>query len=74
MSKSKKLEAQLAEVDHSIANYQKQLTILQVEIFKLELKKEKLIEQASFQLLKSQITKRAANQGQTINNQRTING
>ena len=72
MSKSKKLEAQLAEVDHSIANYQKQLTILQVEIFKLELKKEKLIEQASFQLLKSQITKTRANQGQKIDNARTI--
>lgn len=58
MSKPKKLEVQLAEINHSIANYQKQLTIIQVEIFKLELKKEKLMDSVFLQSVKSQIAKR----------------
>ena len=72
MSKPKKLEAQLAEIDHSIANYQKQLTIVQVEIFKLELKKEKLMHRVFLQSLKSQIGKRGRNQPQKTDNDRTI--
>ncbi len=58
MSKPKKLEVQLAEINHSIANYQKQLTIIQVEIFKLELKKEKLMDSVFLQSVKSQIAEK----------------
>ena len=44
MSKPNKSSEQLVEIDNSIASYHKQLKMLQVEILKLELKKEKLME------------------------------
>ena len=59
MSKPKKIEEQLVEIDRSLANYQKQLTWLQVEIFKLELKKEKLRDKMIFQWVKDEIGTRA---------------
>ena len=51
----KNIELQLAEIDDSLANYQVQLSMLQVEILKLELKKEKLKDQIIFQSLKTKI-------------------
>ena len=59
MSKTKNVEYQLVKIDHSLANYQTQLSLLQVEIFKLELKKEKLEDKLILQSLKTKIaTKR----------------
>ena len=55
MSKPLKSEEQLMEIDHLIANYQKQLSMLKVEILKLELKKEKLRERIILQSVKSEI-------------------
>ncbi len=55
MSKPKKSEEQLVEIENLIANYQKQLRILQVEILKLELKKEKLMDKIILQSVKSKI-------------------
>ena len=49
------IELQLAEIDDSLANYQVQLSRLQVEILKLELKKEKLKDKIIFQSLKAKI-------------------
>ena len=51
----KNIELQLAEIDDSLANYQVQLSMLQVEILKLELKKEKLKDKIIFQSLKTKI-------------------
>ena len=53
MSQKKSLEDQLAEIDDLIAAYQKKSQILQVEILKLELKKEKLQDKIIFQQLKA---------------------
>lgn len=58
MSKSSKSSEQLVEIDNLIANYQKNLRMLRVEILKLELKKEKLMEKIILQSLKSEITKK----------------
>ena len=55
MSKSKNSSEQLVEIDNLIANYQQHLRMLRVEILKLELKKEKLMEKIILQSLKSQI-------------------
>ena len=55
MSKPKKSSEQLVEIENLIANYQKQLRIVQVEILKLELKKEKLRDQIILQSVKSEI-------------------
>ncbi len=52
----KNVEHQLAEIDNLIANYQVQLKMLQVEILKLELKKEKLMDRVILQSLKAKIT------------------
>ncbi len=57
----KNIENQLAEIDHSLANYQVQLSMLQVEILKLELKKEKLKDKIIFQSLKTKIATRQPN-------------
>ena len=51
----KNIELQLSEIDDSLANYQVQLSMLQVEILKLELKKEKLKDKIIFQSLKAKI-------------------
>ena len=51
----KNVKHQIAEIDHLIANYQVQLKMLQVEILKLELKKEKLMDQIILQSLKAKI-------------------
>ncbi len=51
----KNIELQLSEIDDSLANYQVQLSRLQVEILKLELKKEKLKDKIIFQSLKAKI-------------------
>ena len=56
MSESKKSKEQLIEIDRLIANYQKQLTMLQVQIFKLELKQEKLKDKIIIQSLKKNVT------------------
>ena len=56
MSKTKNVEYQLVEIDHSLANCQTQLSLLQVEIFKLELKKEKLEDKLILQSLKTKIS------------------
>ena len=55
------IELQLAEIDDSLANYQVQLSRLQVEILKLELKKEKLKDKIIFQSLKTKIATRLPN-------------
>ena len=47
----KNVKHQIAEIDHLIANYQVQLKMLQVEILKLELKKEKLMDKIILQSL-----------------------
>ena len=52
MSQSKNIDDQLAEIDDLIASYQKELRIMQVEILKLELKKEKLQDKLIYQQLK----------------------
>ena len=51
----KDVEHQLAEIDHSLANCRTQLSMLQVEILKLELKKEKIKDKIIFQSLKAKI-------------------
>ncbi len=61
MSKPKKNEEQLIEIDKAIANYQRLLSITQVEILKLELKKEKLMDKIFLQSLKSRIATSMAN-------------
>ncbi|MDJ0577629.1 MAG: hypothetical protein QNJ65_21025 [Xenococcaceae cyanobacterium MO_234.B1] len=61
MSKPKKNEEQLIEIDKAIANYQRLLSIVQVEILKLELKKEKLMDKIFLQSLKSRIATSMAN-------------
>jgi hypothetical protein len=61
MSRPNKSSEKLVEIDYLIANYQKQLSKLQVEILKLELKKEKLRDRIILQSVKSKIaTSRAA--------------
>ena len=57
MSQQKKIEDQLAEIDDLIAAYQTKSRILQVEILKLELKKEKLQDKIIFQQLKKKPVK-----------------
>ena len=59
MSKHQKIEEQLVEINHSIADYQKQLTRLQVQILKLELKKEKLRDKIIIQQIKDKKAKKA---------------
>ena len=59
MSKHQKIEEQLVEINRSIADYQKQLTRLQVQILKLELKKEKLRDKIIIQQLKDKKAKKA---------------
>ena len=54
----KNVKHQIAEIDNLIANYQVQLKMLQVEILKLELKKEKLMDQIILQSLKAKIATR----------------
>ncbi len=61
MSKPKKNEEQLIEIDKAIANYQRLLSIVQVEILKLELKKEKVMDKIFLQSLKSRIATSMAN-------------
>ena len=58
MSKPKKNSEQLVKIENLIANYQKQLRTLQLEILKLELKKEKLIDHLFLQSVKSEIVKK----------------
>ncbi len=55
MSKPKKSSEKLFEINHLIANYQVQLKMLKVEILKLELKKEKLMDKIILQSLKAKI-------------------
>ncbi|MGK7899719.1 MAG: hypothetical protein AB4372_40405 [Xenococcus sp. (in: cyanobacteria)] len=52
MSQQKKINDQLAEIDDLITAYRKKSKILQVEILKLELKKEKLQDKMIYQQLK----------------------
>ena len=52
MSKPKKNQEQLEEMELGRTNYHSQFSRLQLEIFKLELKPEKLREQIIFQFLK----------------------
>ncbi len=59
MSKPKKNEEQLEEIEVDIANYQRQLSRLQLEILKLELKQEKLRDKRIIQWVKEQIGTRA---------------
>ncbi len=61
MSKPNKTEDQLVEIDHLIANYQRQSCMLQLEIFKLELKKEKLMDKIVLQSVKEKIAASIAN-------------
>ncbi len=61
MSKLKQNEEQLEEIDHLIANYQRQLSMLKLEIFKLELKKEKLMDKIILQSVKEKIATSIAN-------------
>ena len=61
MSKPKKNEEQLVEIDKAIANYQRLLSTVQVEILKLELKKEKVMDKIFLQSLKSRIATSMAN-------------
>ena len=58
MSEPNKSEEQLVEIDNSIASYQKQLSMLQVEILKLELKKEKLMDKVILQSVKKKTAKK----------------
>ena len=53
MSQSKNIDAQLAEIDVLINAHQKKSQILQVEILKLKLKKEKLEDKIIYQKLKA---------------------
>jgi len=55
----KNVKRQIAEIDHLIANCQVQLKMLQVEILKLELKKEKLMDRVILQSLKAKIATRS---------------
>ena len=57
MSQQKKIEDQLAEIDDLITAYQTKSQILQVEILKLEIKKEKLQDKIIFQQLKKKPVK-----------------
>ena len=60
MSKPNKKEDQLVEIDHLIANYQRQSCMLQLEIFKLELKKEKLMDKIILQSVKQSVKEKIA--------------
>ena len=51
----KNIKHQITEIDLRIANYQVQLKMLKVEILKLELKKEKLMDKIILQSLKAKI-------------------
>ena len=51
----KNVKHQIAEIDNLIASYQVQLKMLKVEILKLELKKEKLMDKIILQSLKAKI-------------------
>ncbi len=66
MSKPKKNEEQLVEIDKAIANYQRLLSTVQVEILKLELKKEKLMDKIFLQSLKSRIATSMANKNNWV--------
>ncbi len=57
----KNVKHQIAEIDHLIADYQVQLKMLKVEILKLELKKEKLMDKIVLQSLKAKIATRLKN-------------
>ncbi len=57
----KNIKHQIAEIDLRIANYQVQLKMLKVEILKLELKKEKLMDKIILQSLKAKIATRRQN-------------
>ncbi len=57
----KNVKHQIAEIDHLIADYQVQLKMLKVEILKLELKKEKLMDKIILQSLKAKIATRLKN-------------
>ena len=57
MSQQTKIENQLAEINDLIAAYQTKSQVLQVEILKLELKKEKLQDTMIFQQLKKKPVK-----------------
>ena len=57
MSQQTKIENQLAEINDLIAAYQTKSRVLQVEILKLELKKEKLQDKMIFQQLKKKPVK-----------------
>ena len=57
MSQQTKIENQLAEINDLIAAYQTKSQVLQVEILKLELKKEKLQDKMIFQQLKKKPVK-----------------
>ena len=57
----KNVKHQIAEIDLRIANYQVQLKMLKVEILKLELKKEKLMDKIILQSLKAKIATRRQN-------------
>ena len=57
MSQPKNIDDQLAEIDDLIAAYQTKLRIVQVEILKLELKKEKLQDKIIYQQLKEKLVK-----------------
>ncbi len=52
MSKPKNIEEQLAEIDNLIAAYKIKSRILEVEILKLELKREKMKDKIIYQQLK----------------------
>ena len=57
----KNVKHQIADIDLRIANYQVQLKMLKVEILKLELKKEKLMDKIVLQSLKAKIATRLKN-------------
>ena len=57
MSQPKNIDYQLAEIDDLIAAYQTKSRIMQVEILKLELKKEKLQDKIIYQQLKEKLVK-----------------
>ena len=57
MSQPKNIDDQLAEIDDLIAAYQTKSRIVQVEILKLELKKEKLQDKIIYQQLKEKLVK-----------------
>ena len=62
MSKLKQNEEQLEDIDDLIAHYQRQFSLLALEIFKLELKREKLLDKIILQSVKEKIATSIANQ------------